>query len=381
MLDHFVQYVGSSPYGSPAVLCSIAHMQTNDGVWYPMGGTRAVPVGIGGIGALSGRGVPYRRFGQPRCHRRRPRIGRGAWRPARSYGCPPSFPTWTACAPIRNWWAGHRRNRFPGAGSSEPACSGVVLYLGLDRAYEHLAHHDFVFSRDPEEEFDAIYKRGEPAPGPDLLSGGTRAHRAWRGAARWRVALCTGAHAISAAASRLVARCCLGYRRTILDKLARTAGLEDLESRIVVERVLTPQDIHDRYRVLNGAIYGLASHGRMFGAFKPGNRSRDLAGLYLCGRGGPSRAWHADGADVRLDCGRRGGCRCHCTPDGCSVPDPLAERYSPRLLALFRRVPEMCSSGGGFRVCGSHVGSFRYDPLPGGRLWSIPTTLRGGTRC
>ena len=28
MLDHFVQYVGSSPYQSPAVLCSIAHMQT-----------------------------------------------------------------------------------------------------------------------------------------------------------------------------------------------------------------------------------------------------------------------------------------------------------------------------------------------------------------
>ena len=46
MLDHFVQYVGSSPYGSPAVLCSIAHMQTNDGVWYPMGGTRAVPVAL-----------------------------------------------------------------------------------------------------------------------------------------------------------------------------------------------------------------------------------------------------------------------------------------------------------------------------------------------
>ena len=42
MLDHFVQYVGSSPYGAPAVLCAIAHMQTAEGVWYPMGGTRAV---------------------------------------------------------------------------------------------------------------------------------------------------------------------------------------------------------------------------------------------------------------------------------------------------------------------------------------------------
>jgi phytoene dehydrogenase-like protein len=73
------------------------------------------------------------------------------------------------------------------------------------------------------------------------------------------------------------------YRKTIFDKLARTAGLSDLESRIKVERILTPQDIHERYRVLNGAIYGLVSHGRLFGAFKPGNRSRDLPGLYLAG--------------------------------------------------------------------------------------------------
>jgi phytoene dehydrogenase-like protein len=34
---------------------------------------------------------------------------------------------------------------------------------------------------------------------------------------------------------------------------------------------------------LNGAIYGLASHGRFLGAFKPGNRSPDLDGLYLAG--------------------------------------------------------------------------------------------------
>src|SRR4029078_7493975 len=43
MLDHFTQYVGSCPESSPAVLCGIAHMQTGEGVWYPRGGTRAVP--------------------------------------------------------------------------------------------------------------------------------------------------------------------------------------------------------------------------------------------------------------------------------------------------------------------------------------------------
>ena len=74
-----------------------------------------------------------------------------------------------------------------------------------------------------------------------------------------------------------------GYRRVILDKLARTAGLRDLERRIRFQSWLTPQDIHDRYGVLDGAIYGLASHGKFLGAFKPANRSPDVPGLYLAG--------------------------------------------------------------------------------------------------
>src|SRR5690606_9616661 len=48
----------------------------------------------------------------------------------------------------------------------EPACSGVVLYLGLDRRYEHLCHHNFVFSNDPKEEFRSIYRNGQPARDP-----------------------------------------------------------------------------------------------------------------------------------------------------------------------------------------------------------------------
>src|SRR4051812_22025430 len=54
MLDHFTQYVGSSPYGSPAVLCAIAHMQTAEGVWYPMGGTRAVATALEKLAAELG---------------------------------------------------------------------------------------------------------------------------------------------------------------------------------------------------------------------------------------------------------------------------------------------------------------------------------------
>src|SRR3954452_23322452 len=49
MLDHMVQYVGSSPEKTPAILCAIAHMQAEEGVWYPIGGTRAIPNALTGL--------------------------------------------------------------------------------------------------------------------------------------------------------------------------------------------------------------------------------------------------------------------------------------------------------------------------------------------
>jgi phytoene desaturase len=164
----------------------------------------------------------------------------------------------------------------------EPACSGVVLYLGLDRRYGHLAHHCFVFSRDAEEEFDAIYHRGVPAPDPTAYlcaPSATDPSVAPPGGEALYVLVHTPHLRPGQDWSKLFP----GYRQAILDKLKRTAGLEDIERRIVVEQALTPADIHARYKVLAGAIYGLASHGSFLGAFKPGNRSKQVQGLYLCG--------------------------------------------------------------------------------------------------
>ncbi len=46
MLDHMVQYVGSSPDASPAILTAIGHVQMQEGIWYPNGRVR----GSGGPG-------------------------------------------------------------------------------------------------------------------------------------------------------------------------------------------------------------------------------------------------------------------------------------------------------------------------------------------
>ena len=279
MLEHFIQYVGSSPLASPAVLCGIAQMQLGEGVWYPMGGTRSVPLALTRLGEALG--VDYRtEVDVTRIHvedgRATAVVADGeTLRFDRVVSNMDSVRTYRELIGGRAWQAfGHRKR--------EAACSGVVLYFGLREAYDHLAHHNFVFSRDPEEEFGAIYDRGEPAPDPTAYVAAPA--RTEPGVApEGGEALYVLVHTPHLRDGHDWSRMLPGYRRVILDKLARAAGMGDLEERIAVERVLTPQNIHDRYKVLDGAIYGLVSHGRLNGAFKPGNRSRQVRGLYLAG--------------------------------------------------------------------------------------------------
>jgi phytoene desaturase len=289
MLDHFVQYVGSSPDASPAILLSIGHMQMEEGIWYPMGGTRAVPEGLAKL-ARELEVVFHTSTDVARIVTDVTPTGRGGSNVkglVTTDGVTHAFDAIVsnedAVRTHRELLAGTSAARhFEHKRSYEPACSGVVLYLGLNRRYDHLAHHDFVFSRDPHEEFHAIYDQGIPAPDPTCYLAATAATDP-ASAPEGGEALYVLVHTPYLRRGQDWTKMLPGYRQVILDKLKRTAGLTDIEDRIVFERHLTPQDIHDRYRVLNGAIYGISSHGVYNGAFKPANRSAEVKGLYLAG--------------------------------------------------------------------------------------------------
>lgn len=280
MLDHFTQYVGSCPENSPAVLCGIASMQVREGIWYPIGGTRAVPNALEQLARELGVDI---------------RLGTGVKKIIVRNGTAEGVETEAGervelAAIVSNADSVRTHSellngdgkKFMKRRRYEPACSGVVLYLGLKKAYDHLQHHNFVFSRDPHEEFDWIYRKGEPAPDPTCYLAATA--RTEPGTAPpGGEALYVLVHAPYLRPHHDWKRMLPDYRTAILNKLKTTGQMPDIEDRIAYESALTPQDIHDRYRVLNGAIYGLASHGKWLGAFKPSNRSPDVCGLYLAG--------------------------------------------------------------------------------------------------
>ncbi len=267
MIDHFTQYVGSSPAGSPAVLCGIAHMQTEEGIWYPVGGTRAVPEALTKL--ASELGVEFRTNTKiDKILTRAKRVTGVLTDAGEEISLDAVVSNSDSVRTHRELLEDSLGKAFAHRRKYEPACSGVVLYLGLNKRYEHLAHHDFVFSRDPEEEFEWIYKKGEPAPDPTCYlaaTSGTEPETAPPGGE----ALYVLVHAPYLRPHHDWKTMLPKYRRVILEKLKRTGKMPDLESRIVYESALTPQDIHDRYHVLDGAIYGLASHGNFSAPLSP----------------------------------------------------------------------------------------------------------------
>ena len=281
MVDHFTQYVGSAPAASPAVLCGIAHMQTREGVWYPMGGTGAIPDALARLAESLGvkicSNVLVEKIVTVNGAVSGLRLADGS-----VVEVDAAVSNCDSVRTYRDLVGGAAASAFEKRRRYEPACSGVVLYLGLKKRYDHLLHHNFLFSHDPKQEFREIYRNGQPAPDPTCYvcaPAATDPSVAPTGGE----ALYVLVHTPYLRPGHNWARMLPEYRRVILEKLTRTAGMRDLESRIVCEHVLTPADIDRRYRVLHGAIYGLASHGHFLGAFKPGNRSPDVRGLYLAG--------------------------------------------------------------------------------------------------
>jgi phytoene dehydrogenase-like protein len=159
----------------------------------------------------------------------------------------------------------------------EPSCSGFVLFLGVRGAFERLAHHNIFFSADYPREFDDIFRRKRPAEDPTLYvcvtSKSDPAH-APVGHENWFVLvnapyLNPGVDWTREAAS---------YAERVLNSLCAQSGLR--RDQIVVQQIMTPDDIQTRYGGHFGAIYGYSSNSMAAAFMRPANRDGAIRRLY-----------------------------------------------------------------------------------------------------
>ncbi|MGV3720008.1 MAG: phytoene desaturase family protein [Actinomycetota bacterium] len=282
LFDHFIQYVGSSPFTAPAILTLIAWAQVGYGVWYPMGGTGSIARALERLAA---------EFGV--VERRGKRVEQILLKGDRVTGVRlqsgeelPADRVVSNCDIIRTY---SELIQHPAAAQTlrrdrkrlQPACSGVVLYLGCNRTWEQLLHHDFYFSDDPEAEFHDIYDRGVPASDMSIYLAAPSITDP-SAAPPGHTALYALVHTPFRSDAFDWTDGARGYRDQIIRRLEER-GLTGLRDSIEVERMLTPVEIEQLYLSWRGSIYGLLTQKGLTAAFKPGNRCRHFEGLYFAG--------------------------------------------------------------------------------------------------
>ena len=279
-LDRYATYTGSDPRRAPAALAAVPYAEQTFGGWYVTGGLhrlaealheRALSCGatvrigarVARIDRASGRVCGVTLVGGEHL----PADVVVANNDARSvYGELLKAPS-----------AARRLAR------ATPSLAGFVLLLAVEGRTPGLAHHNVLFPKDYDAEFNAVFGNpARPASDPTLyVSAPDDPAVRPEGCEAWFVLVNaprhgSGAGAIDWGAPGLAETC----TEHLLDLLAER-GLP-VRDRVLASRTVTPADLEQRTGAVGGAIYGTSSNGIAAAFLRPANRS-PVPGLFLVG--------------------------------------------------------------------------------------------------
>jgi len=163
------------------------------------------------------------------------------------------------------------------------ACSGFILYLGVDRSYPHMQHQSLYFAEDYKDNLEAIFERKSlPAQPSFHLSIPTITDPSLAPEGHSAIYVLAPMPNLSAnidwdQAAPIV-------RGQLLDQLERIID-PDIRSHILWEREYRPTDWENDINAVLGTAFGSLSHGFLQSSyFRPHNKSKYIAGLYFVGQ-------------------------------------------------------------------------------------------------
>lgn len=285
LFDRYATYNGSSPYQVASVYSIIPYVELADGGWYPRGGIYALARALLRLARELGVRVETKQ------HVRRILVEHGRacgvvladGRVIRSDLVVTNSDVVTTyrdllSPAVRDQQYVKRLERL------EPSGSGFVLLLGTNKQYPQLSHHNIFFSNNYRAEFDDLFERNIPQRNPTVyICATTRTDPSQAPEGHENLFILVNAPYLSA---KVDWQCdAPGYRDRILDMLAKydQIDLSDIREHIVCEAILTPEDFQRNYGANAGSIYGLSSNDRMAPFTRPGNRAKDIRGLYFVG--------------------------------------------------------------------------------------------------
>lgn len=278
-------FLGLSPFESLAMYSLITYADLALGMWYPKGGIYSIIEDMVSIAAEKGitmlSNAPAAEIVVQHGTVTGVRLADGRMLPADIVVSNADLP-YTYQQLIR---PEHRKD-YPDRriDSLSYACSGYLLYLGVDKIYDNVRHQGLYFSEDYRANLSAIFlKKTLPADPSFHINIPTVTDPSLAPKGHSLLYLLAPMPNLTAdinwqdAAPRV--------RGQILDQLEKMID-PDIRSHIVWERQYTPVDFKEDFNAFHGTAFGSLSQGLFQSAyFRPHNKARDISGLYFVGQG------------------------------------------------------------------------------------------------
>jgi phytoene desaturase len=277
-------FLGLSPFDAPAMYSLITYADLALGMWYPMGGIYSIVEDMVGLAEEMGVEIhtlsPVAEIIVAGGRAVGVRLESGEVVQADFVISNADLPyTYRTLIPAqyRTHYPDRRLERL------DYACSGYILFLGVDRTYPHMRHQALYFSEDYRANLDAIFKTKTLPEKPSFHLNNPTVTDA---------SLAPPGHNllyVLAPMPNLEADIDWDEAAPIMrDKLLHQLECivdPDLRQHIVWERDYRPTDWLYDINAVHGTAFGSLSHGFFQSSyFRPHNKARDIQGLYFVGQ-------------------------------------------------------------------------------------------------
>jgi phytoene desaturase len=280
MLEYPAVFLGASPYDTPAFYSLLNHVVMTQGVYYPMGGIYALVEALSAIGKKHG--VVY--------HTTSP-VESIIVQGGRAVGIRSGGNDHMADIIVSNTDVHHTETSLLAAPYRDhslaywnrrvSAPSALLLYVGVDRQYANLQHHNLLFSGDWKRNFDQIFTHPDGLPtDPSLyVCAPSKTDPSVAPAGHENLFVLVPVAAGISFSETDMQR----YAEQVLTQMEQHMDLPGLRQHITYQKLFWAPDFEARYNAFRGTSLGLAHTLRQTAIFRPHNTSKKVRNLYYVG--------------------------------------------------------------------------------------------------
>ncbi len=281
LLQYPLVFLGSSPYNTPALYSLLSHMDLTQGVFYPLGGIKAVADALANIAKKHGAEI----F----CDQEVTKINVNNEQIATEVELNNGQKI-AADLIVSNGDIEHTENKLlsPEYQSYSKkywktrviAPSGFIMFLGVKGKLPQLSHHNLVFCKDWPTNFKEIFDQPKLPGDPSFyvcMPSKTEPNVAPENCENIFVLVPVAAN------MELTESQIENYGEQILETMSTSMQINDLKERIIYKSYFTGEDFKSRYHSFGGSALGLAHTLSQTAIFRPNNQSKKVKNLYYVG--------------------------------------------------------------------------------------------------